>query len=360
MLYSRGVTSLGYTGPVSAPSAPTVTTAITGGSIAAGTYSFILTAIAGGGESAPSAVATGTAITGSSGSATIGFPQMPSGGMGWNIWALNASTGNFYFQATVPNGQYQFLLTAINAAGPTLAYNSTQDSTANPNGYDGLMTVGLNPSLSGYVAQYVSSATAANTKNSVSGAAATGTVACGDTPWQNAFAALYGSATNPGNYGMSSGAPSWQWTGGTAYGQKLLARPQTVFVDGVIRAAMGQFVRSAAGGATAYRVIMAPDQATGGMNVGSIVNGIANQTTGDMVDFDTHPYMPVGNSYIWTKTLPIPDSEITNTVVAKNVQDYIYQMWVQIQFTFDASTYQLGSLVHYAPAWSGAISGLLA
>jgi hypothetical protein len=95
------------------------------------------------------------------------------------------------------------------------------------------------------------------------------------------------------------------------------------------------------------------------MNVGSIVNGIANQVTGDMVDFDVHPYMPVGNSYIWTKTLPFPDSEITNTVVAKNVQDYLYQMWPQIQFTFDASTYQLGSLIHYAPAWSGAISGLL-
>jgi len=133
-----------------------------------------------------------------------------------------------------------------------------------------------------------------------------------------------------------------------------------VYVDGTIRAAMGAYVRNSNGGSTAYRIMMAPDQATGGMNVGAIVNGIANQVTGDMVDFDVHPYMVVGNSFIWTKTLPIPDSEITNTIVAKNVQDYLYQMWPQIQFTYDASTYQLGSLVFYAPAWSGAISGLVA
>ena len=221
-----------------------------------------------------------------------------------------------------------------------------------------MLTVLMNPSVSGYVATYVSNATPANSVNSVGGGI-TGSTACGDTPFQTAFAALYGASTNPGNYGMNSGAPSWPWTGGTAYGQKLLAHPQKVFVDGAIRAAMGQFVRKAAGGSTAYRLMMEADEFTGGMKVGGIVNGIANQVTGDMVDFDVHPYMPVGNAVIWTKTLPFPDSEITNTITAKNVQDYLYQMWPQIQFTFDASTYQLGTLVFYAPAWSGAITGLV-
>ena len=363
MLYGRGVTALGYTGPVAAPTftgASNVVSASTGGTIPAGTYSVMLTAVAGGGESAPSAVVTsGTAVTGT-GTVTITFPPMPSGGMGWNVWMLNASSGNFFFQQSVPNGNLNVVLTSFNNTGPTTASTSTVDSTANPNGYDGLLTVGLNPSLSGYVAYYVVNSTPAKTQNSISGAAASGTPAVGDAPWQQAFAALYGASTQPGNYGMNSGAPSWVWTGGTAYGQKLLSRPQVVYVDGTIRAAMGAFVRSASGNATAYRIQMQPADATGGMQVGAIVNGIANQVTGDMVDFDVHPYMPVGNSYIWTKTLPIPDSEITNTVVAKNVQDYLYQMWPQIQFTYDASTYQLGSLVHYAPAWSGAISGLVA
>jgi len=363
MLYGRGVTALGYTGPISAPTgflAAAVVTANTGGTIPNGTYSVMLTAIGGGGESAPSAVATGgTAITGSNvGTVTITFPQIPSGGLGWNIWMLNATTGNFFFQASVPNGNLTYTLTSYNTTGPTTENSSVVDTTANPNGYDGLLTVLMNPSVSGYVATYVSNATPANSVNSVGGGI-TGSTACGDTPFQTAFAALYGASTNPGNYGMNSGAPSWPWTGGTAYGQKLLAHPQKVFVDGAIRAAMGQFVRKAAGGSTAYRLMMEADEFTGGMKVGGIVNGIANQVTGDMVDFDVHPYMPVGNSVIWTKQLPFPDSEITNTIVAKNVQDYLYQMWPQIQFTYDASTYQLGTLVFYAPAWSGGITGLV-
>jgi hypothetical protein len=359
MLYGRSSLS-GYTGAVSAPTftgASNVASASTGGTIAAGTYSVMLTAIAGGGESAPSGVVTsGTAITGT-GTLTITFPTMPTGGLGWNIWALSASSGNFFFQASVPAGNATYVLTSYNSTGPTLASTSTTDTTANPNGYDGMLTVLTNPTVAGYVANYVTSGS--TSLNSVSGSVSSST-ACGDTPWQTAFAALYGASTYPGNYGMSSGAPSWPWTAGTAYGQKLLADPDVVYVDGSIRAAMGAFVRKAAGGSTAYRIQMQTSEATGGLEVGAIVNGIANQVTGKMVDFDVHPFMPPGNSVIWTKNLPFPDSEITNTIVAKNVQDYLYQMWPQIQFTFDASTYQLGTLVFYAPAWSGAIGGLVA
>lgn len=359
MMYGRGITSLGYTGPVSAPTfsgAANVASASTGGTIPAGTYSVMLTAVAGGGESAPSAVVTsGSAITGT-GTVTVTFPSMPTGGLAWNIWMLNAATGNFFYQATVASGNATFLMTSYNSTGPTKSNSTAVDTSANPNGYDGMLTVLTNPSAAGYTAQYVSSGS--TSQNSVSGAVS-GSAACGDTPWQNAFAALYGSSTFPGNYGMDSGNPSWPWTQGTAYGQKLLADPDQVYVDGTIRQAMGKFVRTAAGGATAYRIQMQTSEATGGMEVGAIVNGIANQVTGKMVSFDVHPYMTPGSSIIWTKTLPFPDSEISNTIVAKNVQDYLYQMWPQIQFTFDASTYQLGTLVFYAPAWSGSIQGLL-
>lgn len=360
LLYGRGVTANSYTGPISAPTftgASNVASASTGGTIPAGTYSVMLTAIGGGGESAPSAVVTsGSAITGT-GTVTITFPVIPSGGMGWNVWMLNAATGNFFYQGTFPNGQPTAVLTSYTSTGPTTANTSTVDTTANPNGYDGLLTILLNPSKSGYVGTYVSSGS--TSQNSISGAVS-GSTAAGDTPWQTAFAALYGSATDPGNYGMNSGAPSWPWNQGTAYGQKLLADPDVVYVDGSIRAAMGQFVRKAAGGATAYRIAMVPNEATGGMDVGAIVNGIANQVTGKMVDFDVHPYMPPGNSLIWSKSLPVPDSEISNTFECRNVQDYMMYPWPEIQYTYDASTYQLGTLVDYAPAWSGAITGLVA
>jgi hypothetical protein len=360
MLYGRGVTALGYTGPVSAPAGLAATSASTGGSIPAATYSVFVTAVGSGGESAPSNIITTTAITGT-GVLNYTFPALPAGATGWNLYAFTAATGNFFFQAFVPAGYPTWQLTAYSSSSVAIPYNTT-DSTANPNGYDGLLTVLTNPSVSGYVGTYVATGSSTTTLNSIGGKTLIGGVAPtpqGDGPWQTAFAVMYGASTEPGNYGMQSGAPSWPWNQGTAYGQKLLARPQVVYVDGAVRSAMGSFVRTAAGGSTAYRIMMPTSEAASGMEVGAIVNGIANQVTGDMVDFDVHPYMPVGSSIIWTKTLPFPDSEITNTIVAKNVQDYLYQMWPQIQFTYDASTYQFGTLVFYAPAWSGALVGLL-
>jgi hypothetical protein len=368
MLYGRGVAGLGYTGPVAAPANPTVAVAA-GGAIAAGTYKVVITAVASGGESVtnPTEQSVTTATTNLA--VLVTFPALPVGATGWNIYmtAIGVSGGPYFFQQFVPAGFLSWTLLANATTGgflPTIA--TTGDTTANPNGYDGLLTVLLNPAVSGYVGTYVANATFANSVNSIGGvtqvAGLPATVKVGDQPWQTAFAALYGASTEPGNYAMSQGglpATAWPWNQGTAYGQKLLARPQVVYVDGAIRAAMGSFVRTASGGATAYRVTMQTNEATGGMEVGAIVNGIANQVTGDMVDFDVHPYLPVGTSVIWTKTLPFPDSEITNTIVAKNVQDYLYQMWPQIQFTYDASTYQLGTMVFYAPAWSGALVGLL-
>lgn len=364
MLYGRGVSSLGYTGPVSAPGNPAVANAATGGAVAAGTYYFVITAVASGGETVTNGTQQPTTTTGSASVISVTLPAtLPSGATGFNIYGGTVTGGPYYFQMFVPAAYAGQVITftttpaSTGAALPSVA--GTIDTTANPNGYDGMLTVLLNPSVSGYVGTYALAGTPANSVNSVGGAVA-GSHACGDTPWQNAFAALYGATTQPGNYAMSAGgASAWPWASGTSFGQKLLARPQVVYVDGAIRAAMGQFVRTAAGGSTAYRVVMQPSEATGGIEVGAIVNGIANQVTGDMVDFDVHPYLPVGASVLWTKTLPFPDSEITNTIVAKNVQDYLYQMWPQIQFTYDASTYQLGSLVFYAPAWSGAIVGLV-
>ena len=56
----------------------------------------------------------------------------------------------------------------------------------------------------------------------------------------------------------------------------------------------------------------------------------------------------------------MPDSEVANTFDCSNVVDYMGYDWPDIQFTYDFSTYQLGTFVPYAPAWSGAIVGLQA
>ena len=367
MLYSRGTSGNGFTGAISAPGNPTVAAAA-GTLITAGTYYVVITAVGSGGESVTNATQQSVTTSSSNLAISVTLPTLPSGATGFNIYCSIASGtgGPYYFQQFV-TGAYAgqaVILTAlpVNTSPSLTSIATVGDTTANPNGYDGMLTTFLNPALSGYVGTYALAGTLANSVNSVGGGIA-GTTPCGDKPWQQAFQTLYGASTEAGNYAMSTGGLAstvWPWSGaGTAYGQKLLARPQTVYVDGAVRAAMGQFVRTAAGGSTAYRITMPTQEATGGMEVGAIVNGIANQVTGDMVDFDVHPYMPVGASIIWTKTLPFPDSEVTNTVVAKNVQDYLYQQWPQIQFMYEASTYQLGTLVFYAPAWSGAIVGLV-
>jgi hypothetical protein len=86
--------------------------------------------------------------------------------------------------------------------------------------------------------------------------------------------------------------------------------------------------------------------------------GLENQITRKMVSLDVHPWMPAGCAMIRSKTLPVPDSEVSATSAVVNVQEYMSVDWPVIQMTYDQSTYLYGTLVHYAPAWSGLIVGI--
>jgi hypothetical protein len=68
--------------------------------------------------------------------------------------------------------------------------------------------------------------------------------------------------------------------------------------------------------------------------------------------------MPAGASFINSRVLPIPNSNIGETVEIVEVQPYMAVDWPQIQFTWDSSTYWFGTAVHYAPKWSAAILGI--
>jgi hypothetical protein len=68
--------------------------------------------------------------------------------------------------------------------------------------------------------------------------------------------------------------------------------------------------------------------------------------------------MPTGVSFTRTRHLPIPDSGIGDTNVITEVQGYMSVDWPELQFTYDSSTYWYGTLLHYAPAWSGILYGL--
>ena len=39
-------------------------------------------------------------------------------------------------------------------------------------------------------------------------------------------------------------------------------------------------------------------------------------------------------------------------------QDYVAVQWPVVQFTYDASTFEIGTFCHYAPGWNGIIQGI--
>jgi hypothetical protein len=97
-----------------------------------------------------------------------------------------------------------------------------------------------------------------------------------------------------------------------------------------------------------------------GATIGSVVTAIQNESTGKMVDVIAHPYLPAGTALVHTRALPFPDSGVSETVQAVNVQDMLVIEWPQIQLGYDLSTYQYGTLAFRAPAWSGAITNIVA
>lgn len=328
MMFARGASGNGYAGAVSAP-VISGATATTGGTIAAGTYQITVTARAGGGETVISnRVAQVT--TGATSTITITVATEPTGALGYNLYVSLAGggAGSETFQTSFVGNTYT-LTTPPTSSGAAIP---GADSTVSANGYDGFLTVQTDPAQSGYVKR-VNANIAGN---------ATAALNVGDKPWQDAFLAMYGGTVNPG---------------GGANGNKLLADPDEIWVDGQTRSSLGQWLKLAAS-VTGYRLTIAADERSGA-TVGSVVSGINNQVTGRMVDFNVHPYMPLGCSLIRSRTLPVPDSEVSNTAEVRNVQDYMSVEWPVIQFTYDQSTYWFGTLVHYAPAWSGALLGLL-
>ncbi|RMI47600.1 hypothetical protein EBO15_01480 [Actinomadura harenae] len=328
LLFGRGAAGNGYAGAVSAPTI-SVASQGTGGAVAAGTYYIKVTARAGGGESVASTEVSTGALTGSTNQFTITVTSEPTGALGYNIY-IGTSSGAETFVASFAGNTVTVTTTPVGGGAAVPG----ADSTANTNGYDGFLTVQADPAQSGYVKRVN-----AKIYNS-----ATPSSSLGDTPFQDAFVSLYGAGVNPG--------------GGSGQ-DKRLADPDEIWCDGNIRRALGDFVKSSSGGAAGYRIALTEGDATGGVTVGSVVSGIQNQTTGRYVDLNVHPYMPVGCALIRSRTLPVPDSEVSNTSEVINVQDYMSIEWPVVQFTYDQSTYLNGTFVHYAPAWSGMLIGCL-
>jgi len=317
LLFGRGPTANGYAGPVSAPTI-TVTGSSSGGTITAGTYLVVVTADTGFGETVVSNTGTSGALTGSTNSIEIDVDTEPDGSFGtYNLYVTQAAgaVGTATFQTSFTpgaTGEPTYTLTTVPTSTGKLSPGAV-DTSVQDRGYDGFLTVQSDLDRTGYYKR-------------LNAPLATGASA-GDEV-QDALQSLWNSVK---------------------------ADPDRILVDGGTARQLGDLLKSTANNSS-YRLQLNGDGA--GHFLGSMVTGIENQITRKMVPFDVHPWMPVGTALIRSETLPIPDSHVGATAEVVSVQEYMSVDWPVVQFTYDASTYWMGTLVHYAPKWSGLITGI--
>ena len=328
MLMARGTAS-GYAGALTAPTFALASPVASGSqtALAATTYYVNVTtdagiSVNGFGESilgteANTAVASGDVLT-------VAVTTAVTGALGYNIYVGTATgaanlkyqgtlkgTGTFTIQGAGTTG-----LTGNNAAFTTTgaaASRASADTSAYATGYDGILPTVLGAN-SGHN-------NAINTTFSTSNPGA---------EYQTVFANLY---------------------------QNVKADPDMVLMNGNDRKQLSDAIKN---GSTAnYRLTIDNPGAGGGTTYGSIVTGLQNEVTGKSVEIIVHPWLNSGVSPVLSFTLPIPDTEVSDVWANFMVQDYMGIQWPVTQFAYEFSTYFRGTFFCTAPAWNGAVSGIV-
>ena len=327
MLMARGTAS-GYSGALSAPTF-TLASPVAGSgqtALAATTYYVNVTSDAGisgsgfgesiVGTEASTVVALGDVLT-----ITVGTAV--AGALGYNIY-VGTVTGNanVKYQGTLKGtgtftiqGAGTAGLTGNNAAFTTTGAAATRaaaDTSAYSTGYDGILPTVLGAN-SGF-------------NNSINSAFST---ANPGSEFQTVFANLYESVKGD---------------------------PDLVLLNGNDRKQLSDAIKS---GSTANYRLVINEPGEGGTTYGSIVTGLQNEVTGKAVDLMVHPWLNQGVAPVLSFTLPIPDTEVSDVWANFLVQDYMGIQWPVTQFSYDFSTYFRGTFFCTAPAWNGAVSGII-
>jgi hypothetical protein len=328
MLMARGTAS-GYSGALAAPTFTVASPVAASGQtpLAATNYFINVTADAGisgngfgesilGTESGSTAVASGDVLT-----ITVATPV--TGALGYNIY-VGTTTGaaNLKYQGTLKGtGTFTIQgagtqgLTGNNAAFTTTgaaASRATADTSAYATGYDGILATVLGPN-SGFNNAINSTFSTSNPGGE----------------FQTAFAAMY---------------------------QNVKADPDIVLLNGNDRKQLSDAIKS--GSNANYRLVI-NNPGEDGTTYGSVVTGLQNEVTGKAVDLMVHPWLNQGVAPILSFTLPIPDTEVSDVWANYLVQDYMGIQWPVTQFSYDFSTYFRGTFFCSAPAWNGAVSGIV-
>jgi hypothetical protein len=325
MLMARGTAS-GYSGALAATtvtlSSPVAASGQT--ALAATTYYVYVTANAGISSSGfgESIVSTVTSTAVASGD-VLGVSWTPvTGAIGYNVYVgTSTGTANCTFQGTA-QGTSAVIQGAgtIGLLGNNFAYTTTgaaasranADTSAYATGYDGILPTVLGAN-SGYN----------NTINTTFSTSNPG------VEYQTVFYNLYNNVK---------------------------ADPDEILINGADRKQLSDSIKN---GSTAnYRLNLTQTE-SGDYVGGATIGGLYNEITGKMVPLTVHPWLPQGVSPVLSYTLPIPDTEVSDVWANYMVQDYMGIQWPVTQFSYDFSTYFRGTFFCSAPAWNGAVSGIV-
>ena len=327
MLMARGTAS-GYSGTLAAPTFTLASPAASGSQVAlaATTYYVNVTTDAG-----ISANGFGESILGTEANAvvasgdvlTITVATAVTGALGYNIYVGTATgAANLTYQGTL-KGTGTFTIEGASAQGLTgnnapytttgaAASRATSNTSAYATGYDGILPTVLGP----------------------------------NTGYNNAINSTF-STSNPG--------AEFQTVFANLY-SNVKGDPDVVLMNGNDRKQLSDAIKS---GSTANYRLVINDPGEGGTTYGSIVTGLQNEVTGKAVDLMVHPWLNQGVAPVLSWTLPIPDTQVSDVWANFLVQDYMGIQWPVTQFTYDFSTYFRGTFFCTAPAWNGAVSGIV-
>ena len=324
MLMGRGTAS-GYSGALTAPTVTlTKPSAGTGQvALADATYYVYVTADAGisGSGFGESIVSTVQSQSTTSQVLKIVVGDIV-GALGYNVYVgTTTGTANAKYQGTFKSNTAYVVGSGSVVAGDTLIYSTSSailasranaDTSAYGTGYDGILPTVLGAN-SGYVNDI-------NTTFSTSNPGA---------EYQKVFSNLYDSVK---------------------------ADPDEILLNGADRKQLSDAIKN---GSTAnYRINLSQTD-TGDYVGGAVIGALHNEITGKLVDLTVHPWLPQGVSPVLSYTLPIPDTEVSDVWANIMVQDYMGIQWPVTQFAYEFSTYFRGTFFCYAPAWNGAVSGIV-
>lgn len=243
---------------------------------------------------------------------------IPGGGLGMRVYAARVAAAGAdpgdaskFFQGRT--GYKTFTLTGnpLITTG-TAASTITADTSASAQDYDGILTYLGDSSQSGYLTRLDAPFSSANP----------------GSEYQTAFASLYDSVK---------------------------ADPDEILFNGRDRKQLSDLLKTAS--SSNYRLTVQQTE-IGGVTIGDVVTNVVNEVTGKGVNLTVHPWLTQGNTPIISWNLPIPDTQVNNVFQIVNVQDYMSVQWPTVQFSYDVSSYWYGTMVCYAPAWSGMVQGI--